>query len=192
MKFSRKIVSALAASLVMLSSAAVANPVETTFSDILGQGVDPGTFGLVDEHGQSTTPRGGVFVDNEYAWVDGQSYDPLLNVWTVTIRNESTETMHNTVLALEADVFNLAANSWDGWVGTDPAYYFGDIASGMTATRAISVTGAPAFMVVNSLGLDTTLNGTNASILHTPEPGSVGLALAALGTMAWLGNKRRV
>lgn len=192
MKFSKKIMSALAASLVMISSAAVANPVVATFTDLLGQGLDPGSFGLVDEHGQSAA-RGGVFTLNDYAWFDTQSYDDVTKAWTVTIHNESTDLMHNTVLALETGTFNLAPTSWDGVVGSDPAYYFGDIGAGMTATRTIYVTSQPDWMVANSLGLDTTLNGTNVSILHDiPEPGSVGLASAALGVMAWLGNRRRV
>ncbi len=177
---SRHLISALLSSLCLISSAASANPVALNYVDIVGQGVDPGNLYLNDEHGLSDL-RGGVFTADQYAYISTQSYNVGTGMWTVSITNESSSDMFNTILALETGGFNLTPNSWDGLVGSDPAYYFGTIAAGGTVSRDISVTGLPDSLVINALGADNLSLGTNASIYHTPEPGSMSLALAAFG-----------
>lgn len=189
MKLSKIALSLGVSVLLLWSSASMANPIVATFVDIIGQGQDPGDIYLRDEHGPSAGHPGGVFTADQYAWITNQTYDGFANTWTVTITNESSHWMNHTVLALEAAIFNLAPNTWDGTVGANEAYFFGNIAAGASATRVISVTAAPAELLINSLGLNSGDPGSNGSVMHAPEPTS--LALLGLAGLAGAFARRR-
>ncbi len=188
MKFSRIALGLGASALFSLSSVSMANPISATFVDIAMQGLDPGDIYLTDEHGPSAA-HNGVFTADQYALITNQSYNPLTNTWTVTILNDSSHWMFHTVLALEAAIFNLTANTWDGTVAGFEAYSYGNIAPGASATRIISVTAAPDTLLINSLGLGSGDPGSNGSVLHAPEPAS--LALLGLAGLAGAFARRR-
>ncbi|MBI5056474.1 MAG: PEP-CTERM sorting domain-containing protein [Nitrospirae bacterium] len=171
----------------------MANPVNDTFTDISGQGLDPGNLILVDEHGG---PNGWGDESVSVAW--SYAYGPNQDL-RVSITNTSSHTMMDTILAFEQSAFNwkgstLQADTWDGVDGSgDAAYWFGSIAPGSTSVRLIDVKyGEPGYsalgLLYNSKGLDGTMPGSNVSILHAaPEPISSALFLTGA---AMLGLRR--
>jgi hypothetical protein len=162
---------------------ATANPITDTFTDISGQGYDPGNITLIAESG------GRSFINDDtvsvvWSYTYGVNYDLRVN-----ITNTSTHTMSNTILAFEQSAFNwkantLALNTWDGLDSSnDAAYWFGNIAPGNSSVRYIDVKyGEPFYLALglsyNSLGLDTGITtGSDVSITYgpitqVPEPAS--------------------
>lgn len=162
------------------------NPVTATFVDDVGVLLDPGNILLRDEHGPSPT-----FINDEFAIIQSQLWDNVSKIWSVVIKNTSSHTMYQTVLVLEdSAAFNLPAGNCvgllcDGHVGSDPSFYFGTINPGAVSQRNILTTAQPAFLTINSLGLDSANVNSNGSVLHAlPEPSTwilLGLGMGALG-----------
>ncbi len=169
---------------------AIGNPVNETFTDIVGQGLDPGDIALIDEHGGPHISWVGSEV------VIGGTYFVGTDKLRINIRNTSSHIMWNTVFSFEQSAFdwkgiNLIANSWDGVdSNNDAAYYFGHIDVGELVYREIplqtSWVSTP--LINNSIGLDSFSEspGTSTvSVVHSPEPVSSTLFIVGGATLGF-------
>ncbi len=178
---------------------AAAFSVNDTFTDIISQGLDPGNFTNVHEHGGPGASWAATDEGVSVVWTYGFGGG---NTLKVDITNTSSHTMGHTMLAFEQNAYDwkgtvLAANSWDGVDGSnDAAYVFGNIASGATASRQISLMAGYASpnLAYDSMGLDTiseSPGASNVSITAAPEPVSSTLFLVGAATLGFRRFRKR-
>ncbi len=202
----------LSTALVMVcvaAGAAGAYPISDTFTDLPAQGLDPGTFDLVDEHGGPDSGWAAIDEDVRLTSVEFATIElgvgVIENLLHVEITNTSDHTMYNTVLAFEENAVPWMADflrpaTWDGVDGSgDAAYFFNDIAPGATSSRNIPLqldADSTHLLIYDSFGLDSSggagaggLSGQGVINGESPGPSNISVthAVPEPGTLALVG-----